>query len=118
MTVRRQKEAIFQTPKTVVVECVRKVLHSNPFYTHVVESIEGSFLTLVQPNFLFLDTPMTILLETIETGTLIKVTTESQPFILGDIFNFYNRYITDFLTVLKEEINNSTQRETPTANPG
>lgn len=102
MTVRRSKEAVFRLDRTVLAELTRKVLEQ-PVYRDV--STTGSeFLVSVKPNFLLLGTPMRIVLEDQGNETSVTVSIESQSLILGDVFDFYNRYINDFLNDLTREV--------------
>ncbi len=104
MTVKRQKSVVFNKPIELVMERIRIVLASNKKYTETIEGVDGSFLTLVQPNPLLLDTPMRIMVEWNGDDTVVKVSTKSQPFVWGDIFGVYNRYINEFFKMLEEEI--------------
>ena len=104
MTVKRQRSVTYNATKEIVAEGVRKVLAANRNYTDTVEGIDGSFFTLVQPNPLLLDTPMRITIEQNSDNTTVSVSTKSQPFIWGDIFGYYNKYITNFLSALEKEI--------------
>jgi hypothetical protein len=47
---------------------------------------------------------MTIQLLASSGGTQVVATTRSQWFMLGDVFNFYNRYIRGFLKDLRAEL--------------
>jgi len=52
---------------------------------------------------------MTIRLQASSVGTKVITETKSQWFIFGDVFNYYNRYIRNFLKDLQTEI--QKQRE-------
>ena len=64
------------------------------------------FVTNVRPHWWLLGTAMTVDLQPSGTGTRVSVTTRSQWFIVGDVFNYYNRYIHDFLGQLKAQLKN------------
>jgi len=105
MTVRRHSEDHFKVAAAAVAIAVRKVLARCPPYveTHETEKNAG-FRTRVKPNFWLLGTNMTIHLQSSSEGTQVVARTESQSFIIGDVFNFYNRYMQDFLRDLRNEL--------------
>ena len=101
MTVRRQGEATFDSDKASLVDHTRTILAANPIYKDTQESADGSFTTRVKPGFFLASTPMTISFEKVGETTVVVVSTTSQPFIIGDRWGYYHRYIQDFLKELK-----------------
>ncbi len=105
MTVRRKSVDYFDDALPSVTAAVQIVLAQRPPYYQVAESEKDSvFKTIVQPAWWLLGTEMTIQLRSSSEGTQVVVKTESQWFILGDILNFYDHYIYDFLTELRSEL--------------
>jgi hypothetical protein len=104
MTVRRQGEATFSIDRAILAEQTRSILAANPIYKNTKESADGSFITSVKPNFYLASTPMTISFEAVGANTTVKVSTTSQPFIIGDRWGMYQRYIQEFLQELKRAI--------------
>ena len=104
MTVRRQGEATFSIDRAILAAQTRSILAANPIYKNTKESEDGSFVTSVKPNFYLASTPMTISFEEVGANTTVKVSTTSQPFIIGDRWGMYQRYIQDFLQELKRVV--------------
>jgi len=104
MTVRRQGEATYNIDRAILVGYTRTILAANPIYKNTKESGDGSFITSVKPSFPLAGTPMTISFEQVGANTIVKVSTTSQPFIIGDRWGYYNRYIRDFLEELKRAV--------------
>jgi hypothetical protein len=105
MTVRRHSHDYFDAAPSAVASAVRTVLSSRPPYVKTSETEKGAmFKTNVKPSCLLLGTDMTIQLQPSSGGTQIIAKTQSQFFILGDIFNCYNRYIENFLRDLRTEL--------------
>jgi hypothetical protein len=101
MTVRRLGEATFNTDRAILVATTRTILAANPTYKNTQENGDGSVTTSVKPAFYLASTPMRISFEEVGANTIVKVSTTSQPFIIGDRWDTYNRYIQDFLQELK-----------------
>jgi hypothetical protein len=105
MTVRRHSDDYFDGAPTAVASAVRAVLARRPPYLQTSEMEKDViFKTNVRPHWWFLGTDMTIQLKSSSGGTQVVVETRSQWLILGDVFNFYNRYIRDFLRDLRTEL--------------
>ena len=110
MAVYRSKVAYFSGSEWDVIIAVRKVLNSSPTYENTLE-LEGHrrFQTNVKPNVLFLSTPMSITIHSINGEVVVKVETQSQPWVMGDIFDMYNRYINNFLRELNVAVRRPTR---------
>lgn len=109
MTVRRHSDDYFDAAPTAVASAVRAVLARRPPYVQMSETErDAAFRTNVKPSWWLLGTDMTIQLLPSSGGTQVVAKTESQWFILGDVFNFYNRYIRDFLRDLRTELERQT----------
>src|SRR5687768_11301145 len=112
MTVKESDRRIFGAEVSFgdVVAGVRKVFDSNTIYKRTGERISGDgqgvvFYTYVQPNVpLILGTDMYIRVEPAGEQTAVTVTTESQTFIVGDIFGAYAWYIRTFFERLNQVI--------------
>jgi hypothetical protein len=105
MTVRRNSDDYFDAAPSVVANAVRAVLSRRPPYIKTSETEKDVlFKTNVRPNWWLLGTNMTIQLQPSSGGTQVVAKTQSQIFVLGDVFDFYNRYIRDFLRDLRTEL--------------
>ena len=110
MTVRRHSDDYFDAAPPAVAGAVRTVLARRPPYVQMNETEKDAvFKTNVKPSSWLLGTDMTIQLQSSSGGTQVVAKTQSQWFIFGDVFNFYNRYIRDFLRDLRTEL----QRQKP-----
>src|SRR5688572_30597052 len=99
MTVQRHLHAHFDLPPTMVSRAVRVVLSQRPPYAQTREINEHAvFKTNVRPDWWLLGTDMTIQLRASSGGTVVEAVTKSQPFILGDVFGFYDGYIQSFFS--------------------
>jgi hypothetical protein len=105
MTVRRHSDDYFDAAPSAVATAVRIVLSRRPPYIQTSETEKDAiFKTNVKPRWWLLGTDMTIHLQPSSGGTQVIAKTESQFFIFGDVFNFYNRYIRDFLRDLRTQL--------------
>lgn len=105
MTVQRHSDDYFDAAPSVVASAVRTVLARRPPYIQTSEMEKDVvFKTNVKPSWWLLGTDMTIQLQPSSGGTRVVAKTESQWFILGDVFNFYNHYIRDFLKHVRTEL--------------
>ncbi len=105
MTVRRHSKDYFDAAPLIVAGAVRIVLTKRPPYFKTGEMDEGMFFsTNVRPKWWLLGTDMTIQLQPLSGGTEVVANTNSQWFIMGDVFGYYNRYIRDFLRDLRIEL--------------
>ncbi len=107
MTVTRQGKDKFNAPVEEVVDAINAVLAKggNTYrYDQITFNNDSkSFKVMIKPSLwpLLLSTTMTILAIPGKAATTVIVETCSQRFIYGDIFNFYNRYISDLLNALR-----------------
>jgi hypothetical protein len=103
MTVSVTAQQTFQADKARVSSYVRETLDRNPIYKRVYERPDGArFSAIVRPNIpLILGTDISIRLEEVGDRTTVTATVESQAFIMGDAFGFYERYIREFFTALE-----------------
>ena len=91
----------------MVAQAVRAVLGQSPRYRHTTE--QGTcFVTNVRPHWWVLGTAMTIDLQPSGTRTQVSVSTRSQWFIVGDVFDYYSGYIHDFLGHLMARVGEQT----------
>jgi len=114
MTVIRNEKKEFSAPLDRAINTVRKVLsekQSSYIYTKTIEGTDGtSFSTVIKPNLypLLLSTQLFIEITKIADNiSAVEVKTKSQWFIIGDIFNYYNKYIHEFFKKIEDEIKNS-----------
>ncbi len=104
MTVRRHSDDYFDAAPTAVAGAVRTVLARRPPYIQASETEQDTaFKTNVKPSWWLLGTDMTIELQPSSGGTQVVAKTKSQWFIMGDVFNFYNRYIRELRTELERQ---------------
>ena len=107
MTVRQQAEQVFNVEPRVLAAHVHHVLAENNQYRTPTENDDLTiFTTNVKPfipgvDWLLLGTRMTIVIHRNGQTTKVIAKTESQPFILGDAFAMYERYIRDFFARLQ-----------------
>lgn len=105
MTVVRHFDGLFDAPLATVANGVRTVLGKKPPYRTTIEVTKDTlFKTNVKPCWWLMGTNMTIKLQPSSDRTQVVVETRSQWFIIGDIFDYYNRYIRDFLRDLENQI--------------
>ena len=105
MTVHRHSDDYFDAAPSVVASAARAVLSHRPPYIQTSETErDATFKTNVRPSWWLLGTDMTIQLQPSSGGTQVIAKTQSQHFIFGDVFGFYNRYIRDFLRDLRTEL--------------
>ncbi len=100
MTVKRSQKKEFSVPLDRMINLLRKVLSEKQGsykYIKTVESKDGtSFSTVIKPFLypLILSTKLYIEIHKVsDDRTAVEINTKSQWFIMGDIFNCYNRYI-------------------------
>jgi hypothetical protein len=105
MAVHRNRSITLQIREDEVVEQARKILLGNPAYKNTKEQDKGCFVTNVKPSWWLLGTAMTVRITGGEDSTtIVQVSTKSQPFIMGDVFDYYNRYIQEFLSALQQTV--------------
>jgi hypothetical protein len=103
MTVRRRATIDFNAERPAVAAVVKSVLACNPPYRWSREvDPERVFTTNVKPSWWLLGTKMTVELEAAHCPTTMNVQTKSQWFILGDVFGYYNHYIREFESAVRE----------------
>src|SRR4030066_1942194 len=105
MTVRRHSEDYFFTPPAEVSKVVRDILSRRPPYTHTHELVKDAvFKTIIKPEWWYQGTEMIIQLQPHNNGTRVVADTKSQWYMLGDMGDFYNRYLRDFLRDVRLEL--------------
>lgn len=119
--VQRSSEDHFDVSVPAVADAVRAVLARSSAYRETMEIDKATlFKTKVKPRnrflgWLLLSTDMTVKLGPIGlAGTQVVVSTTSQWYITGDIFNVYERYIQDFLRDLRHQVQMLRQRDSTT----
>ena len=106
MTVTRQKLAEFQSPVEPVLDAIRVVLAkggSSYHYDNVgFDAQAKTFKTVIKPSLwpLMLSTNFCVTVTSGPTTTRVVAETSSQAFLEGDVFNYYDQYLTDFLNAL------------------
>ena len=106
------RERQIELPKTLdeTTWAIRTILERDRGfgkYRYTDVKINGAvFETTIKPFLcpLLLATPMTIEAKPEHQKTSVTVKVSAQEFILGDIFNFYNRYIDQFLSSLRSQL--------------
>jgi hypothetical protein len=103
MTVRREFDDHLELSPADAAVCVRRILERPP-YIHSQETIsDAAFKSVVKPSWILLGTDLIIQLAPHGTGTQVSAATVSQWYVTGDIFNCYNRYLTNFFDRLRTE---------------
>ena len=108
--VRRHDSLLFLTTAKIVGQSVMNVLQrgqSGYRYTHTIHTQNGLLVeTRIKPSLwpLMASTAMKILIEPIDDGCRLNVSTCSQEYIAGDIFGCYDRYIKDLIYSVKSAI--------------
>ena len=109
MTVKRELAESFNIPSADISESILNILKGKqPSYKYVntSEVKENYFKTTIKPNIwpLLLSTKFEV--QIIPDGSQSKVVakTISQPYLFfGDVFDFYNGYIRDFFSTLRNK---------------
>jgi hypothetical protein len=109
MTVKRELAESFNVPSADISESILNILKGKrPSYKYVNTSVVmvNYFKTTIEPNIwpLLLSTKFEV--QIIPDGSQSKVVakTISQPYLFGgDIFDFYNGYIRDFFSTLRNK---------------
>ena|SRR5436190_11367583 len=105
MAVRREAIDYLEGSPQFVAWAVRQVLAKHPPYTESSEvEKDALFKTIVSPHWWLLGTEMRVRLRPSSGGTQVVAETTSQWFIMGDVFDYYNRYIREFFQDLRTEI--------------
>jgi hypothetical protein len=105
MTVHGQAHDHFSASASEIAEAIQEVLTKHPPYRNTIEIEAGAvFKTNVKPSWWLLGTNMTIQVQPSTENTQVVVSIKSQWFITGDVFNYYNRYINDFLDALRTKL--------------
>ncbi len=113
MSVIRDRTVEFQKSVGEITEAIRNLLEKGRGfgrYRYTNQEINGNvFKTTIKPFLypLFLPTHLTIEVRPAGRNVFVTVKTSSQSFIYGDIFNFYNKYIDEFLFSLKSQFNDA-----------
>ena len=108
MTVKRELAESFNIPSADISESILNILKGKqPSYKYVntSEVQENYYKTTIEPNIwpLLLSTKFEV--QIISNGSQSKVVakTISQPYLFGDVFGFYNGYIRDFFSTLRNK---------------
>lgn len=106
MTVRVSAQQALAMLPAALAPYVRQVLGADPLYTQVVESPDHALFTaVIRPKqALTLSTEMTIDLKPDADGTLVTVSTKSQPYIFGYMLVTFDRYINSLFAKLDAAI--------------
>ena len=104
MTIRRHSDEYFDAAPAAVASAVRAVLARSPYLQTSEVKKDAVFKTNVKPSPWLLGTDMFVEVQASSKGTQVVAKTQSQWFILGDVFNFYSRYIQEFLRDLRAEV--------------
>ena len=110
MTVKRQQKNEIHAPVELVRGAIQTVLakggSSYRYDKSTLDKDSDCFKAVIVPSLwpLLLSTKISICTVPEKTTTKVIVETCSQWFILGDIFNYYTGYITDFLNALKQTL--------------
>lgn len=107
VTYRRIAKQTFIADQNVLAEYTLEVLKARDKYRNVREGRQSSgttFTTNIKPNILLLGVDMRVTLERIEASTLATATIISQPWIIGDAFGFYDRYLESFISDLDDAL--------------
>lgn len=122
MTVRRIAQEIYDIDHNTAVKHVRDALSKYPAYKNInEEELDDAvvFKVNVQPNFPFvLGTRMTISVNRTEEGTAVDAMTNSQDWIMGDVFGMYDRFIIRFFMHLDGSIGDKMISQTLVRTPG
>ena len=111
MAVKREGKGEFRVSVEAVLNAINAVLATseNSYrYDHpVFNSNTRTFEAVIKPSLwpMLLPTFITITAVASEKLTIVKVGIRSQWFIFGDVFNFYSRYISNFLSALDSKLN-------------
>ena len=111
----REQSEVFFVNSERVIEAVRTALSERQRgykYVHIVESIEqGRFDAVILPTSwpLLLSTRITITIDPTDghataDQTKVVVRTTPQPYIAGDVFDFYGGYIRDILSAVRAKL--------------
>jgi hypothetical protein len=110
MTVARQQSITFPASVSEVAWAIRSVLRDGHWmysYRQAVEAEDASsFHAVIFPRLwpLFLSTRLLIELRRESEGTSVILHTESQPYITGDVFNSYRRYLRNTVTAIGRQL--------------
>ncbi len=107
MTVRRSHTGTYAPPPDRIAAIIRDVLakgRPSYKYTNVVESPAHQWTARIRPVWwpVLLSTRIHIQCVEANGGSSVTVNTVSQFYIMGDVFDFYRRYIHDLLTAIDE----------------
>ena len=105
MTVRRHAESFLDYPLVIVADGVRAILSRKPPYRDTIEIEKDTvFKTNIKQSWWLLGTAMVVTLQSVLGGTKVVAKTKSQIFIFGDVYNYYNRYLREFMEDLQEQL--------------
>ena len=110
MSVTRERQVDFTRSSTDITWAIRTILQMDRGfgkYRYTDVKIDGGvFETTIKPfpHPLLAPARMTIEAKPEQQKTSVTVKVFSPEFVIGNIFNFYNRYIDQFLSSLKSQI--------------
>ncbi len=111
MTVRREASTVVRLDPLGVSRIVAQVLADGQRdYSYIDTTFsesQTSATTTIRPNCWpwYLSTRFSIDIEKLDDQrSTVRARTESQRFLLGDVFNFYGGYLSDFLLAVHESI--------------
>ena len=104
MTAKRSDVEVFGLPCDKMAGLVRQVIAEHSEYRNPHSPSERVYHVTVKPSLFFLPTRMAIELVPRERETLVRVRAVSQPWVIGDIFGSYHRFIQDLLSRLREKV--------------
>lgn len=121
MVVVRSMEQVYNLSPGVVTEQVESVIRSSTAYKLVRKSrIADETQVIARVNSripLTLSTDFIIEVRPTQDKTVVRMTTRSQPWIMGDIFGMYDRYLTNFAGQLQNFLSVTPISQTTPATP-
>ena len=105
MTIQRNSEDHFDAAPPAVASAVRAVLaRGRRYFSTNEETMDAVFKARIRPTRWLPGTDLTIQLQPSPDGTQVVARGESERCLLGDVFDFYHRYIRNFLRELHQEL--------------
>ena len=114
MTVERQSAEEFDASQEHLLGFILTILKTGQKkYSYVDTEVDydsGEIHTRIRPNFwLMLSTRLRIQVQGGDTAAKAIVSTRSQWWILGDVFNCYRSYIRDLLSALRSKVEGNAE---------
>lgn len=109
MTVKKEQAEIFNYEAAIVSKAIQDALDGRGKSYKYVETVmlnEEHYKTTIKPSLWPLVMSTDFEVQILNENQLVKVVarTTSQPMVFGDIAGFYNGYIQDFLTRLRNTL--------------